>query len=151
LNPSEFTGPGTNTYIIGTASQRTLVDAGEFGHERYLRLLGKVLAAECGGACISQILVTHAHSDHIGGAAAVAARFGPRGAGAGGCVVRKVPWPHHDTGPIAPLGDGDLVHADSECTLRVLHTPGHAPDHCCFLLESEGALFSGDTILGAGA
>ena len=31
-------------------------------------------------------------------------------------------------------------------SMRVVHTPGHTPGHCCFLLESEGILFSGDQL-----
>ena len=30
--------------------------------------------------------------------------------------------------------------------IDVLHTPGHTPGHCCFLLPDEGVLFSGDQL-----
>lgn len=36
-------------------------------------------------------------------------------------------------------------------SLRAMHTPGHATDHCCFLLEEEAALFTGDNVLGVGS
>ena len=34
--------------------------------------------------------------------------------------------------------------------LRVLHTPGHAPDHVCFLDEADGTLFCGDLLIQGG-
>jgi ribonuclease/clavin/mitogillin len=147
LNPSFFTGPGTNTYIVGTGPNRVLIDAGDARHERYLALLARTLEVECGGARLSRVLVTHAHPDHLGGAVDVVSRFGA----ADGCTVCKAPWEGHDGGVgLSPLREGLTVQVDAECTLRVLHTPGHAPDHLCFLLEEERSLFSGDTILGAG-
>jgi glyoxylase-like metal-dependent hydrolase (beta-lactamase superfamily II) len=48
--------------------------------------------------------------------------------------------------PIRILDDGDSLHAGSG-VLRVLHTPGHASNHLCFLLESAGLLFTGDHLM----
>jgi glyoxylase-like metal-dependent hydrolase (beta-lactamase superfamily II) len=44
------------------------------------------------------------------------------------------------------LNDGDVVEG-TEFGLEVLHTPGHAPNHLCFLLEEERVLFTGDHVL----
>jgi glyoxylase-like metal-dependent hydrolase (beta-lactamase superfamily II) len=44
------------------------------------------------------------------------------------------------------IGEGDTIEG-TEFGLEVLHTPGHAPNHLCFLLEEERVLFTGDTVL----
>lgn len=44
-----------------------------------------------------------------------------------------------------PLADGDVL-ALAGLIMTVLHTPGHTPGHCCFHLEDEGVLFSGDQL-----
>jgi ribonuclease/clavin/mitogillin len=140
-NPGAFTGPGTNTYIVGTGRERVLLDAGQ-GVADHLDLLEQALADHCDGAVIASIVLTHSHPDHIGGVEPFLERFGA-------VPVHKMP------------GDGDLglaveALADEQrlmvegATLRALHTPGHAPDHLCFVLEEEGAVFTGDNVLGAG-
>lgn len=48
-----------------------------------------------------------------------------------------------------PLEDGQVVALDG-VRLRILHTPGHAPDHIVFHWEQRRALFSGDLVLGSG-
>jgi glyoxylase-like metal-dependent hydrolase (beta-lactamase superfamily II) len=141
-NPGVFTGPGTNTYLVGTGSERILLDTGS-GHAEYLPVLDQAL--DRAGCRIQEIVLTHGHPDHIGGAADVIERHGP-------LRVSKLPSAHfdaHHAVEIAPLGDGSVVRTEG-ATLRALHTPGHSTDHLCFVLEEERSLFSGDNVLGVG-
>ena len=142
-NPNAFTGPGTNTYLVGTGRRRILIDPGQ-GADAYLPVLERALdRAGCEG--IERIVLTHGHPDHIGGCEQVMARFGP-------LPVHKRPWPEVDAEypfAIESLDEGSRIRCEG-ATLRALHTPGHAPDHLCFVLEEEGALFSGDNVLGVG-
>jgi len=142
-NPGPFTGPGTNTYLVGTGREPLLLDTGD-GRPDYLPVLERALE-QSGFRGLQEIVLTHGHPDHVGGVASVLERFGS-------VPVRKRPDPEADARlpfPIAPLDDGDAVETDG-ARLRALHTPGHAGDHLCFLLEEEGAVFSGDNVLGVG-
>ncbi|HYC54671.1 MAG TPA: MBL fold metallo-hydrolase [Candidatus Binatia bacterium] len=141
-NPGPFTGPGTNTYIVGTGPRRILLDTGQ-GVATYLPLLETALADLCDGATIERIVLTHAHPDHIGGVEHIRERLGNP-------LVCKMPLPDSDLGlEVTPLADGDVVETDG-ATLQAIWTPGHARDHLCFLLREEKALFTGDVVLGAG-
>ena len=142
-NPGLFTGPGTNTYLVGTGRERLLLDTGQ-GLPAYLPVLERALA-RAGGARIREIALTHGHPDHLGGVASLQERFGP-------LRVSKRPWPGVDDAmgcPVTPIDDGSLIRVEG-ATLRAVHTPGHAEDHLCFVLEEERALFSGDNVLGVG-
>jgi glyoxylase-like metal-dependent hydrolase (beta-lactamase superfamily II) len=143
-NPSAFTGPGTNTYLIGTGSKRILLDPGQ-GLPSYLPVLEQAMA-ETGCQGFQEIVLTHGHPDHIGGVRSVIERFGP-------LRVSKFPWPTIDAEyedlDLQQLEDGAVFETEG-ATLRGVHTPGHAPDHLCFMLEEEQALFSGDNVLGVG-
>jgi glyoxylase-like metal-dependent hydrolase (beta-lactamase superfamily II) len=141
-NPGIFTGPGTNTYLVGTGDARILLDTGS-GHHEYLPVLDAALARV--GCRIQEIVLTHGHTDHIGGAASVIRRHGS-------LRVSKRPHARFDTGhpvTVTPIDDGSVIRAEG-ATLRALHTPGHAEDHLCFVLEEEGSIFSGDNVLGVG-
>ena len=142
-NPGLFTGPGTNTYLVGTGRERLLVDTGH-GVPAYLPVLERALA-RAGSPRIAKIVLTHGHPDHLGGVAGVRERFGA-------APVAKFPWPGVDERlgcAIEPLADGARIAVEG-ATLRAVHTPGHCVDHLCFVLEEEQALFSGDNVLGVG-
>jgi ribonuclease/clavin/mitogillin len=141
-NPGPFTGPGTNTYIVGTGPRRLLIDTGQ-GIESYDDLVDRALAELCGGAALDCIVLTHAHPDHIGGVERLRARHG-------NLPVQKMPLPSSDRGlEVQPIGDGDVIEIEG-ATLEAFWTPGHARDHLCFLLREEKVLFTGDNVLGAG-
>jgi glyoxylase-like metal-dependent hydrolase (beta-lactamase superfamily II) len=141
-NPGLFTGPGTNTYLVGTGRERILVDTGQ-GIPAYLPVLERALErADCR---IQEIALTHGHPDHNGGVAALRERYGP-------LRVSKRPHAGFDArspAPIHAIDDGSVLETEG-ARLRAIHTPGHAEDHLCFVLEEEQSLFSGDNVLGVG-
>lgn len=144
LNPGPFTGAGNNTYLI-VGREPTLIDAGT-GDPRHLDRVAAALRSGTGHTrgtpLLARLLVTHAHPDHASGAPAIAERWP-------GAVSAKMPWPERDVEYSASwhaLADGDLVPA-GDAVLRVVHTPGHSPDHVCFLDEPSGTLFSGDLVV----
>jgi endoribonuclease LACTB2 len=143
-NPGPFTGPGTNTYIVGAGRRPLLLDTGA-GVPIYEELLPRALKELSHSTELERIVCTHAHGDHIGGVRQVRHRFGD-------LAVLKKPWPGHDEVagvPITPIDDGAVVTIEG-ATLHAIYTPGHAPDHLCYYLEEEKALFTGDVVLGAG-
>lgn len=139
-NPSKFTLQGTNTYLLGTGSQRILIDTGE-GYPVWAERLRQVLAEE--NARVSTVLLTHWHHDHVGGVAQVR-ELQPD------VDVRKFVSPsgQGDAGWRA-IEDGEVISCEG-ARLKAVYSPGHTDDHVGFVLEGDGALFAGDNVLGHG-
>lgn len=135
-NPSIMTGPGTNTYLLGV-KEIAVIDPGP--------ALGNHVDAiqRLAGGPIKWILVTHTHPDHSPAAALLAQASGAEQFG------RIAPQgPHQDQtfGPDHILADGDTFET-GEFSLQVIHTPGHASNHLCYLHSSLNWLFTGDHII----
>ncbi|MFP6664747.1 MAG: MBL fold metallo-hydrolase [Deltaproteobacteria bacterium] len=143
-NPSAFTGPGTNTYLVGTSSAPLLLDTGS-GEAAWIPLLKQALEEQRQSRELQEIVITHAHPDHIGGVKDVRQEFGD-------LLTSKRPWEGMD-GPIegaVQAIDGGAVIETEGATLKAIFTPGHSCDHLCYWLEEERAIFTGDVVLGAG-
>lgn len=134
----------TTIYLVGRGQVLT-IDSGE-DMERYRWMLRGYLAAtekaEIGISCVS-----HHHADHSSNLRWLRDEFGAdlRVFEQGIPLLRdRLP----DTG-VSPIYHGSEIGPSDDVRLQTIHTPGHSVDSICFYLESEGVLFTGDTILGA--
>jgi glyoxylase-like metal-dependent hydrolase (beta-lactamase superfamily II)/8-oxo-dGTP pyrophosphatase MutT (NUDIX family) len=126
----------TNAWIVPVERGVSVVDPGaaDRAEQSSLHALLDALAAE--GRPPREVWITHAHPDHVGGAAAVAARYSiPVRAHA--LAQGRIPGV-----VVSPLREGDLAGG----RFRVLATPGHAREHLAFLDEESGALLCGDLV-----
>ncbi len=128
-NPSPMTYHGTNSWLVDWADGTVLIDPGS---EDGTHL--DAIVAEARGR-LTHILVTHTHRDHLDGARTLSRRLGVPTAG---YAVSDDPEFDADI----KLADGARIGG-----LTVLHTPGHAMDHLCFLRDG-GVIFSGDHVMG---
>jgi hydroxyacylglutathione hydrolase len=121
---------GCASYLIGdeAAGEAVVVDPA-YAVEPYLE------EAERAGVRIVRVLETHTHADHLSGHGRLA-------------LEHETPVSIHPLAepefPFDPVQDGEELQFGS-LAIRVLHTPGHRPEHCCYLVE--GHLLTGDSLL----
>jgi glyoxylase-like metal-dependent hydrolase (beta-lactamase superfamily II) len=127
-----MTGPGTNTYLLGE-HELAVIDPGPAIDSH----IEKLLAA----GNIRWILCTHTHQDHSPAAAALKKATGAR--------IFGRPAPAGQDASFSPdqvLEHGERVQLGA-LALKAIHTPGHASNHLCYLLEDTRMLFTGDHVM----
>jgi glyoxylase-like metal-dependent hydrolase (beta-lactamase superfamily II) len=144
-NPGLLTLEGTNTWVVGR-DPAWVVDPGPLLDAHVEAVVEEVMRR--GG--LEGIVLTHGHVDHVEATQAFRLRaaqawkrkrYGDDVRGRANLV------------PIfAARGDADVFLADGDPAgpFTAVATPGHAPDHLAYLLP-DGALFSGDAVLGRGS
>lgn len=130
-NPSAWTGPGTNTWVIGDDAEVVVLDPGPV-----IPAHAEAIAARVGDRTVAAVVVTHTHLDHAPLANRLAGEWGTVSLGYG---------PSEEFRPDALLVEGSTVDVAGS-SLEVVHTPGHADDHLCFVLDRW--MFTGDHIMG---
>jgi recombination protein RecT len=147
-NPGVMTGPGTNAYLLGSAAAGWIViDPGPPDEVHVKRLL------EVTGGRVRTIICTHSHPDHSPAAQPLAqACEAATGQRPPILCLPSTPTAraHSEFTPDRTLADGECIVLDDPAhplTLRAVHTPGHAANHLCLVLEEDGLLFSGDHVL----
>jgi hydroxyacylglutathione hydrolase len=129
---------GCASYLIGDESSGTAVVIDPaYAIDQYLAEAKKQKAR------LVRVLETHTHADHVSGHGRLA-------------LEHDLPVSVHPEADAQfdhdPLEDGQELEI-GEVTIRVLHTPGHRPEHCCFAVidRSRGAepwlLITGDSLL----
>src|SRR5690349_7382809 len=109
---------GCASYLIGDgeSGEAVIVDPA-YSIEQYLE------AAEQEGVRITRVLETHTHADHVSGHGRLALEH------AIPVSIHPLAEPEYESDP---LEDGETLHVGS-VPIRVLHTPGHRPEHCAFV------------------
>jgi glyoxylase-like metal-dependent hydrolase (beta-lactamase superfamily II)/8-oxo-dGTP pyrophosphatase MutT (NUDIX family) len=148
-NGSMMTGPGTNTYLLGGGEDNewAVIDPGPALDEHVQAIVDGAPGR------IRWIFVTHTHKDHSPAAVALKALTG---ASVLGMAPLHAEWQDADFAPDVPLCGGEVFELPGPAgqagqaagtTLRVIHTPGHAGNHLCYLLDQERMLFTGDHVM----
>ena len=121
---------GCASYLVGDpeAGVAVVVDP-SFHIEQYLE------AAETNGVRVDRVLETHTHADHLSGHGRLALEHGLP------VAIHPIAEPEY---PFEPLADAQVVEVGG-VRIRVVHTPGHRPEHCSFLVDERIAL-TGDSL-----
>jgi hydroxyacylglutathione hydrolase len=127
---------GCASYLVGDtqAGVAVVVDPA-FAIEQYLDV------AEQEGVRIERVLETHTHADHVSGHGRLALEHGLP------VAIHPLAEPDY---PFEPLEDGQVVEVGA-VRIRVVHTPGHRPEHCSFVVDGALALTGDSMFVGAAA
>jgi glyoxylase-like metal-dependent hydrolase (beta-lactamase superfamily II) len=131
-NPGPMTGPGTNTYLVGI-DEVAVIDPGPDSKRHVDAIIGASMRER-----VRWVVLTHTHPDHAPATARLVK--------ATGAEVVAFSKREPDVEVDRSVGDGESIDG-TEFGLEVLHTPGHATNHICLLLEEERVLFTGDMVL----
>ena len=128
-----------NVWIVGNDQECVVIDP---AHD------AAAIAAAVAGRKVTAILLTHGHDDHI----AAVGEF--RGLVNAPVYLHRDDWMLWDrvfpgTEPDHGIDDGETFDV-AGARLMALHTPGHSPGSVSFRLESEGTVFTGDTLFQGG-
>jgi len=129
-NPSMYTGPGTNTYLLSDGMEVLILDPGPV-----IDAHAAAIIAAVGNRQPVGVVVTHTHPDHAPMANPLALTLDVP-------VLGFAPGPEFV--PDMEIADGATVAFGSR-EITAVHTPGHTPDHLCFRLDET--LFTGDHIM----
>ncbi|UTW59636.1 MBL fold metallo-hydrolase [Kordiimonas sp. SCSIO 12603] len=144
-NPKDYTGPGTNTYVIGEEAV-WILDPGPNSQKH----IDAVLAA-VNGRGVEGILVTHTHLDHSPAANPLKEITGAKTYGFGALSKDILALTDEDIDedfvPDEALSHGQML-GEGDYRIEALHTPGHFPNHMCYRLWNKDVLFSGDHVMG---
>jgi glyoxylase-like metal-dependent hydrolase (beta-lactamase superfamily II) len=127
---------GCASYLVGDAQSGVAVVVDPpFAIEEMLAVAGEA------GVRIERVLETHTHADHVSGHGRCALELGLP------VAIHPLAAPEY---PFEPLEDGQVVEVGS-VSIRVVHTPGHRPEHCSFVVDGELALTGDSMFVGAAA
>jgi hydroxyacylglutathione hydrolase len=121
---------GCASYLVGDpeAGVAVVIDPA-FRIEQYVE------AAGAAGTRIERVLETHTHADHLSGHGRLALEHDTP------VAIHSLAEPAY---PFEPLADGQELHVGA-VRIRVVHTPGHRPEHCSFVVDDTIAL-TGDSL-----
>jgi len=121
--------------MVDTGPKRLIIDTGQSIPE-WADLVSCTLATE--SASLSHVLLTHWHDDHVGGVPSLVGLYSHLN----GAIYKHSPCEDQQ-----PITDRQVFHVEG-ASLRAVHSPDHSHDHMCFVLAEEGAMFTGDNVLG---
>ena len=155
---------GANAYLIKSGNEMALVDTGMAGDVD--SITSQIESAGYSLSDLQAIVITHAHGDHTGGAAKLAAESGAKvmahreeapyiegklSLPAASILQSAVRWldrlmsgGDRNVRVERALEDGEYL--DFLGGLKVIHTPGHTPGSICLYREQEQILFCGDLL-----